>query len=428
MFNRKYIFAIQIITLIFLVLFSLFEENYKLIFTYFFFFLITLAIDLVNKNSNLNFFFNFYLIGSIILIVLNRLDHNTNWYSIDTEMFYNISIGESVVGVYLSNIKWVGYFFLLNEFYTIIAQFIDASVHFYHGILMNIFFSSFIPYFYQKHFKDKLSSKSLKKALIILLILPQFLMFTSTYLRDSFIMLFFAMLVYYINSKEIRDIKKITLVILTLGLTFTFRPASSFFLLIYVFIHFHNSIKKRYLLTLVIILLGFYYYYGYNFRDFESTAEGYKALTNKEASDNSLGNRLYNINNLFVFPLKILYLIFSPIPPPILSKLSLRSFFLSLGYLASYYYIILYFTSLVKNLVFRIKDEGLTKDFIYLLVISTIVILTSRDPRHLSYFYPLIFIRGIVFIEQNKKFSKDLIFLLIGLILPILIAGYITLK
>lgn len=418
-------FSVHITAILLVLLFGVYENCFKFYLTYLIFLLTASVFDYFKQNSNLKFYFNSYVIGSLTLIFMFRLDHGTPWYSVDDKMFYEVAAFDNVFDVNLLKIRWWGYFFLLKQFYLLVREFIDSGVHFYHGILLNTFISSFIPYLYKKHFRDIFPTKTVDKLLIFLIFMPQFVVYNSTYLRDSIIMLLFASLIYFLNSKRHLEIRKIGYSLIILIFAYFIRPGSSFFLLTYIFIHFYSSKIKLYLLLLLVILFIVDYYYDFQFRDLESISNTYTELTSKEASVNSLGAKLLDSNNLLLFPIKFLYVLFSPIPPPILFKLSLQSIVFSVGLLIKYFFILIYLIDGIKN--FFSNNSDFRKNFIYICIITGAILFSSRDPRHLNYLLPLIFVKSIYLFDYKVNLIKQSILYLI-LLGPLIIGVYFILK
>ena len=424
--QSKFIY-IQFVTFFLVLVFSFFQENLSLNLTYLLFLIITFVVDYFQRDSTIKFYFNCYVLGSLAMIVLFQLEHGTNWYSLDDLLFYEVAIGKQNENVHLFNIRWWGYLLLLKGFYLGISEWIDSSSNFYHGILLSSFLSSFIPHFYRKHFYGKLTRQSLNRLIIVLLFLPQFVVYNSTYLRDSIIMLLFAMLVYFVNLKTISNLKKLSIIIFLLILGYSIRPGSSIFLISYLIVQLLMSRGNLYVIYLIVIILIISYFNDVNFRSLDQLNHSYSALTDREASSNSIGNRLLNNESVLFFPLKFLYILFSPIPPPIITKFSLKTFVFSIGLLIQYYFLIIFLISGVKNFFSVKKNIEISKDLIFTSIIVVAILFSSRDPRHLNFLFPLVFMRGITYLESNK-FVRNKVFGYIILIIPLMIVGYYVIK
>ena len=418
----------QIFVFFLVIFFSVYIENPTINLTYLLFYYMLFLFDFFFKKSELRYYYNCFVFGSLILLLLFQLDHGTFWNGPDDELFYLAAIGKEKEGFYLLNIRWQGYYFLLTNFYIFIKDVIDSSVHFYHGILLSSFYSAFIPYFFRKHLYTRLPAQTMKKIIILLLILPQFVLYNSTYLRDSLILLFFSMLMYFIHLKNIRLFYRVSIISIILLITFSIRPASFLFLLIYLLLFVYFNLKKGKYSLIIILLISFSLLLSYlDFRNPFSVNESYINLSNNEGAKKSIGNILLNSTNVLAYPVKFFYMLFSPIPPSIVFKFSAKNVIFTIGDFIKYYYTFLFLISSFNLLFSKIKEKYIYMNLIYVTLITTVVLLTTREPRHLSFLFPLIFIEGLTYNKENKLIGKK-IFLLTLIAFPVIFAGYITIK
>lgn len=411
-------------------LFSVYTNNFTLFITYFLFFFILLLFDSIMKRTNIIYYYNCYVFGSLLLLLLNQLDNGTYFGSIDEILFFE-SATQPQEDWFIGNINFLGYYFLLNKFYLFIKNIVDIDIHFYHGILLNTFLSSFIPYFYHKYFSKNLNKIELRKVMIILLFIPQFLIFNSTYLRDSIITLLFAALFYIINKKIYSLKKKIIIITALILLSFFVRPASALFLLLFVFLDYYYykiNFKKSFLNFLIISLIIFSFYtFDSVFVNQLEVNQKYAELTLAESSSNSIGAALMKIDSIFLIPIKLLYILFSPVPPSIFFKINLYSMVFSIGSLVKYYYTILFLLTMTNYYLKKAYDRISSRDFFYILIILLLIGFTSTDPRHYNFLFPLIFYYGIKYSTDNPKIFKNVSISFL-LLFPIVITIYWLLK
>jgi hypothetical protein len=417
-----------IMSFLFICVLSIYIDNYKIIITYLLFYGVLSIVDFFNNKTELIYYYNCYVFGSLALLLLFQLDHGTYWGNIDEELFYEAAIGQNRDGFYEASIRWVGYYFLLTEYYYFIREFIDSSVHFYHGILLSAFFSSFIPFFFKKHFYKKLLPVELNRLILILLFLPQFLIYNVTYLRDSLILLLFSVLVYFIGLRNRNILFRFIIIFFILALTFSIRPGSAIFLGVFVlFDLFFIEKNKYYLIIGTFILVVAIIAGNVNFRNPIEVSQGYIELTEREISSNSLGHIVLSSDNILLFPLKMVYILFSPIPPQIVYKVSIQSVFFTIGSFVKYFYLIAFLISAFKNFIVKNKDIYLIRDSLFVFFLVAGVLFTSRDQRHLNFLFPLVFYYGIEYSFKNKTFSRKTIFYSI-VALPAIVTGYLFLK
>tara|TARA_B110000211_G_C13894752_1_gene471176 strand:- start:12 stop:530 length:519 start_codon:yes stop_codon:yes gene_type:complete len=164
-----------------------------------------------------------------------------------------------------------------------------------------------------------------------------------------------------------------------------------------------------------------------DFRNPFSVNESYINLSNNEGAKKSIGNILLNSTNVLAYPVKFFYMLFSPIPPSIVFKFSAKNVIFTIGDFIKYYYTFLFLISSFNLLFSKIKEKYIYMNLIYVTLITTVVLLTTREPRHLSFLFPLIFIEGLTYNKENKLIGKK-IFLLTLIAFPVIFAGYITIK
>ncbi|MBO3699749.1 hypothetical protein J4E76_14865 [Fabibacter sp. E12] len=217
---------------------------------------------------------------------------------------------------------------------------------------------------------------------------------------------------------------------------FFFRVAHGGLFVIFLTTYFYFTLKgnKQKGLLLLGVFLGFMVFLsagGMQYVEILSrTSEFYMEQASKNSSASSLGNIFYSSNNPVFLVMRPIMLLFSPLPPPVLVQMRLDSLFFSIGSLVWYYLNGLNILALFSP---SIKKKGqnsspLLKALFVTVIISLILVsFTSRDPRHLVYFYPFVLVHGIHNYLSHKNLRKSFPLLAIVAFLG-LVSLYILLK
>ena len=180
------------------------------------------------------------------------------------------------------------------------------------------------------------------------------------------------------------------------------------------------------MIIIILIIFGFYNFEN-SFNEIEEVRSDYLALTNAEASSKSFGLSLLSSKSIYLYPFKLLYLLFSPIPPAIFFKFNLYSIIFSIGSFIKYFYTLLFLFYVTKYFKKIVLSPYNLMNVLFILFILISVLSSSTDSRHINFLFPLIFYYGIKFSELNPLIVKRIKYFSIFLI-PLLITVYTALK
>ena len=395
---------------------------------------------LFHKYDRLLFSFSYglYLINStfflLILYIVNGSPFlsggdDLTFYTAGKELYASrFDINIEVEGIPLWIINYPAYLFMISFYYELLSWIGLNSLHFYHLTLLKVSLGSVIPVIIYK-IGSQISSRVSRYTLFVIIMLPTLVLNTTSFLRESIISFFFVIGVYIILSKN-KSLYKIIFVSILIIVIYFIRPVHAFFLVLFILINFILKSKRTYwiifyiVIFLIISVLFLYDFYEIGiFNKYQIVQSSYLELSKETSQDASLGIKLYSSNNLLLWPLKFLYYIFSPIPPPIFGSLNLLTIFISIGNLI-WYSIVFGFIKSIFRKVNRTNPYFLSV-FLLFVIASAVGVSTSKDPRHLVFMYPLII---PISIRELGMMSKLQLYLFLGVFGLIALIVYIFLK
>ena len=350
-----------------------------------------------------------FFYSSSIEILNNNFDPNTN-----------LSTGH-----YLSSVGSWGYLY----FNSLILKFLKFFPFYEPDILsfrlIKSLLSALVPVFVYKIFKDSVFRLS-DKGLLLLILFPALIFFNYSLVRESYVALLFGMFI-YINIYYKNSIIKYFLLTIIFLIAFSFREISGVFMIIF-FISYHFKFKKNQILwsSFFIIFVSYFAFYIASLSEIGAKfIEVQKIYAELSQSNNSasLGLTVLNSQNPLMIPIKLIYILISPIPPVFIYNPSLSNFIKLVGNF-SWYFVCL------GTAIYYIKNKNISDKISYplllTLVFSLVVIVnTSMDPRHIAYLYPFFLPIGIYGIKMLHYSKRILLYFSLFFLLVIL---YIFLK
>jgi hypothetical protein len=345
------------------------------------------------------------------------------FYTTSLQLFDNGFDSDTLLsgGRNLSSANYLGYLYLNN----IIINILDFIPFFEVDILsfrfIKYLLTALIPVFIYKIFKNTVFRLN-NKGILILILFPQVIFFNYSLIRSSYISLLFCILVYVILYFNNRTIKYL-FVVMIIALTAFFRDVSALFLLLFLIFYNLKFEKKNILFSLSIILLTIYS----SFFLFSQTALGVKLSNIQNAfielsistNSSSLGLSVLLSKNPLMFPIKLVYIALSPIPPKFIYNINFINFINFIGNL-SWYIISL------GCAVYYVKNRNKFSDKISIPLFlcffsSTIIILnTTMNPRHIAFMYPFFVPIGIYGLNSLNVAKKTFMFITSGIVAIIL--------
>jgi hypothetical protein len=392
------------------------------------------------RSPSFKFFLFSYLLGTIIcclIIYSNYISNGTPFLGGgDDELFYDYSVRYSKFGLNDFDINYVitmpyKFYILINALFFDFLKLLGVRDFCYvHILLLNVFVGASSSVFVHKII-NQIVTQNIKDELSYLVIsFPYFVFYNSNLLRECWIVFFFLVIIYQTISLNRPVFFRIILIIIAAILTFFIRPASAFFIITFpvCYVLFSKKLKLSYILVMLVII-GIIYLQKDNIynRDIKETQEMYQELSSQSSDKNSIGLKLVTSDNIFMRILSILYLVFSPIPPPIVKVQNINSVVLSVGSIFWYILLPTFFLSIRKFKLIPAYRKVIIP-FVLSFVISAFVVSnTSADPRHLIPFYSIIILFGILFSYHHKKIYVSYIYLFIALV-PLLGVTYLIMK
>lgn len=407
-----------LIALFLLIFFNLFFKGYdKLVFS--------LSFGLYLLNSTFFLITTNFIFGSPFL----EGGDDTFFYLAGKQLYNSgYDIQTEVDGIPLWATNYPAYLYMISFFYGILSWFGFNSLHFYHLTLLKISFGALIPVFINK-IGNRNNIGFSKNSLLVIILFPPLVLQTTSFLRDSVISFFF-ILGAYIITKNLNFFYKLFWILILSSIIYFFRPAHSVFL-VFLYVTYLLFLSNKHIgpkfgvLGFTLLMLFFLFKQGYGdlIEQFEKVQSMYTNLSQEKNSEGSLGLKLYSSDLIILFPLKLIYYFISPIPPPIFSKMNILNAYLSIGAI-SWYLIVFAFLKSIFRKVSEIDPFFVSIYFLFLLA-GVIGISTSKDPRHLTFIYPLIIPYGLRELSLTNK-NQMFIILLVSIILGFLL--YIPLK
>lgn len=409
-----------------------------------FVFLAFIGFFLFSNGSSRTLFLFHYVLYSLFAICFYEYYTSVNGASFigggDDEFFYKISKGfyldnfernRFYEGVFFPITTYQGYIYTLSGYLWILNVLGFDSTNVFHFILINVLVGSFSGMLVFRIARK--IGYQLGGYLFIITLFPVTVWYGVTLLRDSFILFFFLLLIDTLVSSEKLTLKQILLSVLWIILTATIRPAHaiifSFLLGVKFFFSIQGIVSKVLLIMVAIIVIFTFLESSVNdqLEEVSQVAENYDSEISENASGSSIGRLLYSSSNPVFIVIRPVVLFFSPIPPLIFSGLTFDNLFLSIGNL------LWYFFGASFLVLLYVKGRTIIYSNIYLSLTSVILFtpiiisLTSRDPRHIVFVYPIVQIlvlQGII----KKEISVKLICLSLSAMGLLLVSFYLLLK
>ncbi len=375
--------------------------------------------------------------STIFLLIINYVNGGPFLTGGDDFLFYNagkelyrsnydINIEVDGIPLWVSNYPF--YLFLISFYYDFLSFFRLNSLSFYHFTLFKISLGAIVPILIYR-ISEIVNFKFTKGTILLILFFPTLVYHTTSFLRESIISFFLILGVYSILRIKPGFYKILIIFLLTIILYFI-RPVHSFFLILFYFLYYFlnnkNSFRLNFLFTIILFTIGLIFL---NYNDssillqYQNTQNSYRELSELTAQNGSLGVKLYGLANPFLWPIKYLYYIMSPIPPPIFGGLNLITIYITIGCVL-WYLILFGFLKSVFRKVNRINPYFISL-FLFFLITAAVGVNTTKDPRHLIFIYPLILPYGL---KELFTIPKLAIFITIISFLILGAVGYIILK
>jgi hypothetical protein len=382
--------------------------------------------------------FGVYLISSAFFLLATNYTFGRPFLGGGDDMYFFIAaktlvkakldINTTVDGIPMWASNYTGYLYLLGYYFKAISSLGFDSFHFYHLSLLKVCIGSFIPVLVFKIFKEN-KLIQLESSIWILVLFPTLVIHVVSLLREAVISVVFLFVVYRVIRSR-WHIVAVLWVLFGAFLVYNIRPVHAVFVglfyLIWVFLSRPKNLTlKLGGLVIVFFLLTMNWIKGVSLfgSDLDRIQGMYLALAQETNQEGSIGLRLYTSNFLLIQPLKLIYYFMSPIPPPMVIRLNLLSTYISLGIVFWYLYVFGFFSGYMN---FLRKGDRLYLTVLLLFIISGIVgVVSSKDPRHLVYIYPLVIPFGyshLQFIPKRRIQQIVITFLSLGVV------GYLLLK
>lgn len=383
------------------------------------------------KNKSLHIFFLSYSVSILYFVIYTFItfyENNSLFLSGgDDEFFYKSSVqlfengfdtDTQLGGRDVISANYLGYLYL-NYIIINILDFIPFfEIDIISFRLIKYLFTSLIPVFVYKIFQNTIFRLT-NTGILILILFPQLIFFNYSLIRSSYISLLFCLFVYVLLFFKNAKIKYLFLFVIIV-ITALFRDVSALFFLSFLIFYLLKFEKRNILFSLSIILLTIYS----SFFLFSQTALGLRLSIVQEAfielssasNNSSLGLSILFSNNPFVFPLKFVYILLSPIPPKFIYNMNITNFINLLGNL-SWYFIslgfVIYYITINK---FRDKfSDKISIPLLLCLFSSTIMVLnTTMNPRHIAFLYPFFVPIGIYGLKSLNRANRIVLYFTIS--------------
>lgn len=384
------------------------------------------------KNKTLNIYFLSQSVSILYFTIYTFITfYETNSLFLsggDDEFFYTSTLQlfengfdteSQLAGRNVISANYIGYLYLNY----IIINILDFIPFFETDILsfrlVKYLFTSLIPVFVYKIFQNTIFRLT-NKGILILILFPQLIFFNYSLIRSSYISLLFCLFVYVILYFKNTKIKYL-FVFVILIITASFRDVSALFFLSFLIFYILRFEKKNILFSLSIITLTIYS----SFFLFSQTALGVKFSVVQQAfielssssNNSSLGLSILFSNNPLMFPVKLIYILLSPIPPKFIYNINMTNFINLFGNLSWYLISIGYAIYYLKINKFRDKfSDKISIPLLLCLFSSTIVVLnTTMNPRHIAFLYPFFVPIGIYGLKSLNRINRLALYFLIAI-------------
>jgi len=409
-----------------------------------------IAICTVSVN-NLILFFNFFFISVIIskLIAFQYLISNNSYFASggDDEIFNDLAVNFSKTPISLDNPEFLIptyklYIIILSSWVRLLNFIYPQNIDYHFSLLMlNSFFGASSIVYVKKIFIyfNKFNNLNIFKKNIILY--NPFILFYSSVLLREIIILFFILIFFYFLFNKTSSLR-VTFIIISIFSIFLLRPTITllliFTLFLYLFLKFKNKILKYFLILIASIPLIFFIIPIIELisnRSLDNFSDNRIEFISSQSSSNSVGLLLIQSNSFIAKLILPIYILLSPIPPPIfLFNFTLTSLLISFGSIINFIALIFLFQKsfiFFNNKAFYINKYTLQKKQLLVLSIFTLsniilVSFSSSDYRHNLIIYPFIFLLTIP--DGSFKKSQQNLYIIIFTMIIIAIFSYFCYK
>lgn len=437
----EFSFAIFISTL-----FILFSENNTHQFLTLFLVLLVSFFFINNRDKKLFYYFFFLSFLFSRIIALELIFENGTFFTNgqDDEFFNN-----AAQALFDSNFDLVQPYFILAPYKLFILflgfwikilnflsfGFASSDSYHYSFLIINNFIGSFSVIYLRKIIYKLNIIKDLKGyKLYFILFSPIVIYYSSVLLREIWIIMFFVIGMYFLISKNLKN-NFIKLSAISIALFFI-RPfnAAVFLLMVFSwqFLSIRNVFTKSIILFIFPLTILYFIFSIDSFFVFSllNSMENMNNFILDNVSENSIGKILFQSNSIIiVYLIRPLYILISPFPPPFFTDYSIISFLKSFNGLVWVVTLPFYFLFLLnflkKSTFYKKNNYDLYK---YVLVVSLLMLVNTLainfftgNPRHNSFIYILVYPFLIYFISKEKVFfKKNLIYFFFSIAILIL--------
>lgn len=438
-----------------------------------FFFFILLTLVLLSSNSyiseyitllllcliaictvslkNLILFFNFFLISIITskLIAYQYLISNNSYFASggDDQIFNDLAINFSKTPISLDNPDFLIpsyklYIIILSTWVRLLNFIYPQNIDYHFSLLMlNSFFGASSIVFIKKIFIyfNKFNNLSFIKRTIILF--NPFILYYSSVLLREIVLLFFILVFFYFLFNTTSSLRK-TFIIISIISIFLIRPTVTILLIIslffYSFLHLKSRILKFFyflILTIPIIFFIIPIVELISNRSLDNFSDDRIEFISNQSSSNSIGLLLIQSNSFIAKLILPIYILLSPIPPPIfLFNFTLTNILISFGSIINFISLIFLLqkcANLFTNKFIYISNYILQKKQLLIISIFTLsnmimVSFSSSDYRHNFIIYPFLLLLTIP--DGSFKKSQQNLYIIIFIMISIAIFSYLFYK
>jgi hypothetical protein len=276
---------------------------------------------------------------------------------------------------------------------------------------------------------------------IIIFFNPFIIYYSSVLLREIIVVLFITTAITHILSDKNVFFKICIVFLCFISLLFV-RPTSAMLIFLFSYTFLLLNIKtyfNKIILILFLVLIVFFIFQYVDViigKNLEGRFLKMSDLVSENKSENSFGAKLINSNNILIKLLIPIYILFSPIPPPIFTAFNFTSLILSAGSILWFFTIIFYFPFLFRFFFIKYNNEIRNPKYQSYIVVTAIILVFNSiivgygavDPRHHLILYPII--TPLVFVGKiSKSFMKlKYYYLLVFYLVSSIFFGYIILK
>ncbi len=260
---------------------------------------------------------------------------------------------------------------------------------------------------------------------------PLTLYYSSVLLRDCWITFLFTLNI-YLNIRYQKFLKRVLFSALVIAVCYFIRPISAFFLIIFTVTYSFYSSSRPQKIILFFMVSAMAYILMINPTlivkggSVQNITEYYAELSADYSDKNSIGSLLVQSTNPFMKPVVIIYLFFSPIPPPVVLKGNIHNAVRSIGSVIWYFILPLVTIAFFKAWLPK-ANKVVPAFFITTAIAGVVIAFTSMEPRHLQFIYPFFIILFMLLCKTHPKIvAMAFKYYLIAIIFMAI--GYIIIK